>query len=167
MALTHAGLTDPVPDPEETGVVIGTGMGGFEKADESIMTLRQHGVGRVNPFAVPSSLANMPSHHVSLMAGTLKVPISSVVAACATGTQAIGEGCEFIRRGSAHRVLAGGVEGLIHLGAVAGFIAMRGLTLNFNERPEKASRPFDKDRDGFYPQRRGPGLWYWNGWTKR
>ena len=89
MALAHAGLTETVPDPEETGVVVGTGMGGFEKADESMTILRQHGVGRVNPFAIPSSLANMPSHHVSLMAGTLG-PISSVVAACATGTQAIG-----------------------------------------------------------------------------
>lgn len=148
MALAHAGLTDPVSDPEETGVVVGTGMGGFEKADESIITLRQHGVNRVNPFAIPSSLANMPSHHVSLMAGTLG-PISTVVAACATGTQAIGEACEFIRRGSAYRMIAGGVEGLIHLGAVGGFIAMRGLTLNFNDRPEEASRPFDKDRDGF------------------
>lgn len=148
MALAHAGLTDPVPDPEETGVVVGTGMGGFEKADESMTILRQHGVGRVNPFAIPSSLANMPSHHVSLMAGTLG-PISSVVAACATGTQAIGEACEFIRRGAAYRVLAGGVEGLIHLGAVGGFVAMRGLTLNFNDRPQEASRPFDKDRDGF------------------
>lgn len=148
MALAHAGLTEPVPDPEETGVVVGTGMGGFEKADENIVTLRQHGVNRVNPFAVPSSLANMPSHHVSLVAGTLG-PISTVVAACATGTQAIGEACEFIRRGSAYRMLAGGVEGLIHLGAVGGFIAMRGLTLNFNDRPEEASRPFDKDRDGF------------------
>ena len=148
MALAHAGLTEPVPDPEETGVVVGTGMGGFEKADESIVTLRQHGVNRVNPFAIPSSLANMPSHHVSLVAGTLG-PISSVVAACASGTQALGEACEFIRRGSAYRMLAGGVEGLIHLGAVGGFIAMRGLTLNFNDRPEEASRPFDKDRDGF------------------
>jgi 3-oxoacyl-(acyl-carrier-protein) synthase len=95
-----------------------------------------------------SSLPNMPSHHVSLLTGAIG-PISSVVSACATGTQAIGEAAEFIRRGVADRVLAGGVEGLIHEAAIGGFTAMRALTTRFNHAPERASRPFDKDRDGF------------------
>lgn len=148
MALADAGLPEMVEEPERVGVVVGTGMGGFERADESLMTFRTKGLGRVNPFALTSSLPNMPSHHVSLAAGT-QGPISTVVAACATGTQAIGEAAEFIRRGVCDTVLAGGVEGLIHEAAIAGFAAMRALSTAFNDTPEKACRPFDKDRDGF------------------
>jgi 3-oxoacyl-[acyl-carrier-protein] synthase II len=148
MALTDAGMEIPVADPERVGVVIGTGMGGMDRLDESLTILRTKGLARVNPFAVTSSLPNMPSHHVSLMARTWG-PISTVNAACATGTQAIGEGAEFIRRGAADVVLAGGVEGLIHEGAVGGFAAMRALSTRFNDEPGRASRPFDKDRDGF------------------
>jgi beta-ketoacyl-acyl-carrier-protein synthase II len=148
MALTDAGMEIPVADPERVGVVIGTGMGGMDRLDESLTILRTKGLARVNPFAVTSSLPNMPSHHVSLMARTWG-PISTVNAACATGTQAIGEGAEFIRRGAADVVLAGGVEGLIHQGAVGGFAAMRALSTRFNDEPGRASRPFDKDRDGF------------------
>jgi beta-ketoacyl-acyl-carrier-protein synthase II len=148
MAVSDANLPEAVPDPERTGVVIGTGMGGLDKADENLQVLRQKGVSRVNPFSLTSSLPNMPSHHVSLMAQTMG-PISTVIAACATGTQAIGEAMEFIRRGSADMILAGGVEGLIHEGALAGFTAMRALSTNFNDCPERASRPFDLHRDGF------------------
>lgn len=148
LALEDAGLPEPVPDPEEAGVVIGTGMGGLERADESIQTYRERGISRVNPFALTSSLPNMPSHHVSLQAHTLG-PISTVIAACATGTQAVGEAMEFIRRGTASMVLAGGVEGLIHPAAMAGFSAMRALSTGFNDCPERACRPFDRDRDGF------------------
>lgn len=148
MAVSDASLPPTVPDPERTGVVIGTGMGGLDKADENLQVLRQKGVSRVNPFSLTSSLPNMPSHHVSLMAQTMG-PISTVIAACATGTQAIGEAIEFIRRGAADMILAGGVEGLIHEGALAGFTAMRALSTNFNDCPERASRPFDLNRDGF------------------
>jgi 3-oxoacyl-[acyl-carrier-protein] synthase II len=123
-------------------------MGGMERLDENLTILRTKGLARVNPFAVTSALPNMPSHHVSLMAHTLG-PISTVIAACATGTQAIGEAAEFIRRGAADMVLAGGVEGLIHEAAVAGFAAMRALSTQYNDAPGRASRPFDKDRDGF------------------
>jgi 3-oxoacyl-(acyl-carrier-protein) synthase len=112
------------------------------------MTYRTRGLRAVSPFGLTSSLPNMPSHHVSLVARTLG-PISTVVAACATGTQAIGEAAEFIRRGVADFVIAGGVEGLIHETAIAGFSAMRALSTKFNDEPERASRPFDKDRDGF------------------
>jgi beta-ketoacyl-acyl-carrier-protein synthase II len=147
-ALADAGLGETVPDPERTGVVIGTGMGGFEKGDENMMVLRNRGVSRVNPFALTASLPNMPSHHVSLMAQTMG-PINTVVAACATGTQALGEAAEYIRRGVADIVIAGGVEGLIHEAAVAGFTAMRALSTAHNDEPAKASRPFDLNRDGF------------------
>lgn len=148
MALSDAELPETVPDPEGTGVVIGTGMGGLERVDENLQVLRSRGLARVNPFSLTSVLPNMPSHHVSLTAQTMG-PISTVISACATGTQAIGEGMEFIRRGVAHTVLAGGVEGLIHEAAIAGFSAMRALATSFNDCPERASRPFDRDREGF------------------
>ncbi len=150
LALANAGLNRE-PDEEEserTGVVIGTGMGGLDWADENLQKYRTKGLSHVSPFAVTGCLPNMPTHHISLMAKA-RGPISTVVAACATGTQAIGEAAEFIRRGAADRVIAGGVEGMIHISAVAGFTAMRALTTHFNDSPEKACRPFDKDRSGF------------------
>jgi len=150
LAIASAGLSqeDDEKESERLGVVIGTGMGGLDWADENLQKYRSAGLSRVSPFAITGSLPNMPTHHISLMAKA-RGPISTVVAACATGTQAIGEAAEFIRRGVADRVIAGGVEGLIHLSAVAGFSAMRALTTRFNDNPEKACRPFDKDRDGF------------------
>ncbi len=148
MALEDASLPEPVPNPERTGVLIGVGVGGFEVADRNLIELRTKGFNRVSPFAMTGFLPNMPSHHVSLVAGALG-PINTVSAACATGTQAIGEAMEYIRSGRSDRVITGGVEGLIHEAAIAGFGAMRALSTHFNDTPEKASRPFDKDRDGF------------------
>ncbi len=148
MAIADAGLPEPVPDGERTGVLIGTGAGGFDVADRNLIALRTKGFNRVSPFAMTGFLSNMPSHHVSLLAGALG-PISTVVAACATGTQAVGEAMEMIRRGAADVMITGGTEGLIHEAAVAGFGAMRALSTHFNDMPERASRPFDKDRDGF------------------
>lgn len=148
VALEDAGLAGGLPDRERTGVVVGTGMGGTDMALASWDNLNARGPSRVSPFALPSSLPNMPSHHVSLMSGA-EGPISTVIAACATGTQAIGEAAEFIRRGAADLVIAGGVEGLVHRAAIAGFSAMRVLTTSYNETPTKAFRPFDKTRDGF------------------
>lgn len=148
MAIADSGMPIAVEDSEGTGVIIGTGMGGLERADENLQILRSKGYSRVNPFSLPSTLPNMPSYHVSLMSGA-QGPISTVVAACATGTQAIGEAAELIRRGSARVVISGGVEGLIHEGAIAGFAAMRALSTSYNDAPEKACRPFDKNREGF------------------
>ncbi|HSM58145.1 MAG TPA: beta-ketoacyl-ACP synthase II [Candidatus Sulfomarinibacteraceae bacterium] len=148
MALSDSKLPQTVPDPERTGVVIGTGMGGLDQADEQLQVLRSRGLSRVSPFSLTASLPNMPSHHVSVMATTMG-PISTVIAACATGTQALGEAAEFIRRGAADMMLAGGVEGLVHEAALAGFSAMRALSTGYNDCPERASRPFDRDRDGF------------------
>jgi 3-oxoacyl-[acyl-carrier-protein] synthase II len=148
MALTDAGLAHGLPDKERTGTLIGTGVGGYEVGDRETMTLRTKGFSRVNPFAMTAFLPNMPSYHVSLLAQAMG-PISTVVAACATGTQAIGEAAEFIRRGAADIVICGGVEGLIHESAVAGFAAMRAMATSYNDAPELASKPFDKNREGF------------------
>ncbi len=148
MALEDARLPIPLPNPQHAGVVVGTGMGGFERADENLIAYREKGLSKASPFALVSSLPNMPSHHVSYLAGT-QGPINTVVAACATGTQAIGEAADMIRRGRAELMLAGGVEGLVHQAAMAGFSAMRALSTNYNDEPERACRPFDKDRDGF------------------
>jgi beta-ketoacyl-acyl-carrier-protein synthase II len=148
MALADAGLPDEVPDSVRTGVIVGSGVGGFERADENMKTYRAKGLSRVNPFALASSLVNMPSHYVSLFAKA-RGPISTVVSACATGTQAIGEAAELIRRGAADVVISGGVDGLIHEAAIVGFSAMKALTTRFNNEPHRASRPFDNDRDGF------------------
>jgi beta-ketoacyl-acyl-carrier-protein synthase II len=148
MAIADAGFSAPLPDGERVGVLVGTGVGGFEVADNQLTVYRTKGYNRVSPFAMTAYLANMPSHHVSLLAGS-RGPISTVVAACATGTQALGEAAELIRRGAADTVIAGGVEGLIHEAAIAGFSRMRVLTSTHNDDPEGASKPFDKNRDGF------------------
>lgn len=148
MALADAGLPEQMTDPERAGVLVGTAVGGIERAFEEMDVFRARGLRAVNPFAMTMFLANMPSHHVSLTTGTTG-PISTIVAACATGTQTIGEAAEFIRRGATDTMFAGGVEGLIHYAAIAGFGAMRALSTHFNDTPERASRPFDKDRDGF------------------
>lgn len=148
MALADARLPEKMSDPDRAGVLIGTAVGGIEKAFEEVEVFQTKGLRSISPFAMTMFLANMPSHHVSLMTGATG-PISTTVAACATGTQTIGEATEYIRRGAADIMLAGGVEGLIHFTAIAGFSAMRALTTHFNDTPERASRPFDKDRDGF------------------
>lgn len=147
-AVTDAGLSGGFADPERVAVVMGTAMGGWEKAYDGYTTYLEKGFGRANPFALTSSLCNMPSHHISLELHTLG-PISTPVAACASGTQSIGDGAELIRRGSADVVLSGGVEGLIVEAAIAGFAAMRAMPTNYNDDPARASRPFDKDREGF------------------
>ena len=148
-ALTDAGLPLTLPEAmqERAGVCVGTALGPFERSDEEIQTYRKRGWRATSPFALTSSLANMPSHHVSMLAQT-KGPIATPVNACASGTQALIEGAEFIRRGQADLMIAGGVEGLIIEYAIAGFSAMRALASN-NDHPARASRPFDKNRDGF------------------
>lgn len=148
MALADADLANGLPDSERTGTLMGTGVGGYEVADREVQILRTKGYNRTSPFAMTAFLPNMPSYHVSLLAGT-QGPIATVNAACATGSQAIGEGAEFIRRGIADIVITGSVEGLIHESAIAGFGRMLALTPNFNDDPEHASMPFDKNREGF------------------
>jgi 3-oxoacyl-[acyl-carrier-protein] synthase II len=146
MALEDAGLEAPLPDGERVATIIGTGAGGLEVADRELQVLRSKGFNRVSPFAMVGFLPNMPAHHVSLLAGA-KGHISTVVAACASGTQAIGEALDNIRIGRSDMVIAGGVEGLVHESSVTGFARMHALSTR-NDDPERASRPFDKDRDG-------------------
>jgi 3-oxoacyl-[acyl-carrier-protein] synthase II len=129
-------------------VVMGTGFGGLDRAFEGQTLYDEKGPSRVGPFVLISALPNMPAHHAGLLLGA-RGPLATVVTACASGTQAIGEAADMIRRGRAQLMLAGGVEGMIHPVAVAGFAGMRGLTTSHNDDPEHAMRPFDRDRDGF------------------
>ncbi len=146
-AVADAQLPQPFVDEERVGVLIGCTIGGFEKAVENIDTFRQKGLARVSPFGLTASLPNMPSHHVS-QTFQAKGYINTVTTACATGTQAVGEAAEVVRRGAADVLICGGVEAVIHFANFAGFIAMRAISAR-NDEPERASRPFDKDRDGF------------------
>ena len=148
-ALQDAGLPLPLPEDlqERTGVCVGTAMGPFEKSDEEIQIYRKKGWRAASPFALTATLANMPAHHISVAAQT-KGPIATPVNACASGTQALIDGAEVIRRGHIDLMIAGGVEGLIIEYAIAGFSTMRALALD-NDNPAHASRPFDKTRDGF------------------
>jgi beta-ketoacyl-acyl-carrier-protein synthase II len=148
MAIAEAHLTVPLIDPERAGVSFGTAIGGVDKLDDGIVTIRTTGYDRLNPFVIPASLPNSPAFVVAREFQCLG-PTITVTTACATGTQAVGEGAEFIWRGSADIVLAGGSEAVIRDFAIGGFCAMRALPVGYNESPEKASRPFDKDRDGF------------------
>ena len=146
-ALTDADLKVPVVDGERVGTVIGVGVGGFDWGLEHSIKFRNRGFRGTNPFALVSSLANMPSYHVSLFSGA-KGPISTPIAACATGVQAIGDAMNLIRQNKADVVLAGGAEGVIVDVTIAGFCAMGALSTQ-NDDPHSASRPFDRDRDGF------------------
>ena len=145
--LADAGLEPPLPDGERVGVLMGTAVGGFECSVSVVDRHRSKGWGRVNPFDGMGMLLNMPSHHVSCLAGA-RGPISTEVAACASGTQAIGEAADVIRLGAADVMICGGVEALIHFAPITTFCAMRALSTR-NDEPERASRPFDVDRDGF------------------
>ena len=146
MALEDAGLEVPLDNVERVATIVGTGAGGLEVADEQLGILRSKGFRRVSPFAMVGFLANMPAYHLSVLTGA-KGHINTVVAACASGTQAIGEALDVIRCGRADMAIAGGVEGLIHESAITGFAAMRALSER-NDDPQHACRPFDRQRDG-------------------
>jgi len=146
-AMRDSGLPQPLPDPERVGVLIGSTLGAFDEAAKAIEVFHKKGLSRISPFAIVASIPNMPSHHVSC-AYQAKGYSCTISTACATGTQAIGEAAEVIRRGAADVMICGGVEAMIHFTPFAGFIAMRALSTR-NDEPEKASRPFDRDRDGF------------------
>lgn len=147
-AVADAGFSSTMPEPERAGVVFGTAIGGLERFDEGITTLRTQGISRVNPFVVPSGIPNLPAFMISRQFQCLG-PNCTIATACATGTQAVGEAAELIRRGAADVVVAGGVEALIKDFAIGGFCAMKALPVNFNDCPEKASRPFEARREGF------------------
>ena len=135
-------------EKERSGVMIGSGIGGLESIYDTAITLHEHGPRKVSPFFIPSALINLASGQVSIRHG-LKGPNHAVVTACATGAHAIGDSARLIKYGDADVMLAGGAEAVIGRIGIAGFCAAKAMSTNFNETPEKASRPYDKDRDGF------------------
>ncbi len=146
-AWKDAGLDQVPVNKEEIGVLVGSGIGGIQTIEEQLKVLEEKGPRRVSPFLVPALIANMASGYISIML-ELKGPNSTVVTACATSTHAVGDAWHIIRRGDAEIMLAGGAEAAISHLAFSGFSSARALSTR-NEEPHKASRPFDKERDGF------------------
>ncbi|MBI3436883.1 MAG: beta-ketoacyl-ACP synthase II [Proteobacteria bacterium] len=131
-----------------SGVMIGSGIGGLEGIAETAILLKERGPRRVSPFFIPGRLINLASGYVSIAHG-LKGPNHAVVTACSTGAHAIGDAARLIALGDAEVMVAGGAESPINRIGVAGFAACRALSTAFNDEPKRASRPYDRDRDGF------------------
>jgi 3-oxoacyl-[acyl-carrier-protein] synthase II len=148
-ALDHAGWRPTSYDDQiTTGVMIGSGIGGIEGIAETAIVLRDKGPRRVSPFFIPGRLINLASGYVSIAFG-LKGPNHAVVTACSTGAHAIGDAARLIALGDADVMVAGGTESPIGRLAMAGFAACKALSTSFNDEPTRASRPYDRDRDGF------------------
>ncbi len=141
-----------MPQDEEslcaTGVMIGSGIGGLQTIFEGSQQVLEGKIKRLSPFFIPSALINLASGHVSIKYG-FKGPNHAVVTACATGVHAIGDAARLIQFGDADVMVAGGSEAAVCPLGIAGFCASRALSTNFNDQPARASRPWDKDRDGF------------------
>jgi 3-oxoacyl-[acyl-carrier-protein] synthase II len=146
-AMANAGLGAQVPEPERSGVVIGTSAAGLDVAFAGHDVVRDKGPDRLSPFSALAMVTNMPAHHISLVFRCLGY-CSTICTACASSTQAIGDAVEAIRRGAADLILAGGTEAFVHQLALSAFLAMRALATD-NECPERACKPFDARRDGF------------------
>ena len=131
-----------------TGVMIGSGIGGIGGIYDASVTLHDKGPRRISPFFIPGRIINLASGQVSIAHG-LKGPNHAVVTACSTGAHAIGDAARLIQFGDADVMVAGGAESPVNRLALAGFAACRALSTGFNDQPTKASRPYDKDRDGF------------------
>src|SRR5881394_4273105 len=140
------------PSTEEdkcaTGTLIGSGIGGLSGIADTALLLKERGPRRVSPFFIPGRLINLASGYVSIEHG-LKGPNHAVATACSTGAHAIGDSARLIAMGDADVMLAGGTESPINRLSIAGFAACRALSTAFNDDPPKASRPYDKRRDGF------------------
>ena len=133
---------------DRTATVIATGIGGFNEIANAVRTTDDRGPRRLSPFTIPSFLANLAAGHVSIAHG-FRGPIGAPVTACAAGAQAIGDAARMLRSGEADIAVCGGSEAAIHRVSLAGFAAARALSSSFNDDPTAASRPFDRDRDGF------------------
>ena len=148
-ALDHAGWMPQSYDEQiATGVMIGSGIGGIEGIAETAVILHEKGPRRVSPFFIPGRLINLASGYVSIAFG-LKGPNHAVVTACSTGAHAIGDAARLIALGDADVMVAGGTESPVSRISLAGFASSRALSTHFNDTPERASRPYDRDRDGF------------------
>jgi 3-oxoacyl-[acyl-carrier-protein] synthase II len=148
-ALEDANWKPSTPDEQyATGVMIGSGIGGVGGIAEGAITVKERGPRRLSPFFIPGRIINLASGYVSIEFG-LKGPNSAVVTACSTGTHAIGDAARIIALGDADVMVAGGAESPIDRLSMAGFAACRALSTSFNDEPQRASRPYDKARDGF------------------
>ncbi len=147
MALVDSGLDLEKEDRSRIGAFVGSGIGGMDTLHEQYKNLFEKGPNRVSPFFIPMMIANMAAGQVSIAFG-LQGPSSCVVTACATGTNCIGDAMKVIQRGDADVMVAGGTEAAISPAGMAGFCSMKALSTR-NDAPEQASRPFEKDRDGF------------------
>jgi 3-oxoacyl-[acyl-carrier-protein] synthase II len=148
-ALADAGWKPQTREQQiTTGVMIGSGIGGLSGIAETSIVLKERGPRRVSPFFIPGRLINLASGYVSIEHG-LKGPNHAVVTACSTGAHAIGDAARLIALGDAEVMVAGGAESPISRIGMAGFVACRALSTSFNDTPERASRPYDRDRDGF------------------
>lgn len=147
MAFEDSGINLETEDRTRIGTMIGTGIGGMDTLNEQYKNLFDKGPNRISPFFIPMMIGNMAAGQTSITFG-LQGPCSCVTTACATGTNAIGDAFKLIQRGDADVMVAGGTEAAISPIAVAGFCSMKALSTR-NDEPEKASRPFDKDRNGF------------------
>ena len=148
MAVEQSGLARMEKvDPTEVGVLIGSGIGGLQTTEENKVKLLEKGPRRITPYLIPMLIVNMASGVVSIRYG-FKGPNLAIATACATGNHAIGEACRIIQRGDAKAMVAGGSEAAITPLGLAGFTNMKAFSRR-NDEPERASRPFDKDRDGF------------------
>ncbi|MER2607233.1 MAG: beta-ketoacyl-ACP synthase II [Siculibacillus sp.] len=154
MAAAKQALDDANWHPESredqcaTGVLIGSGIGGLGGIYEASLTLKERGPRRISPFFIPGRLINLAGGYVSIEHG-LKGPNHAVVTACSTGTHAIGDAARLIALGDAEVMVAGGAESAVNRLSIAGFCACRALVTSYNDDPTRASRPYDKDRDGF------------------
>ena len=150
-ALKDAGWDPETATEEEkyrAGVMIGAGIGGLEGIYENSISFNEFGMKKISPFFIPSVLINLISGNVSIRYG-LKGPNHACVTACSTGTHAIGDAAAMIARGDADMMVAGGAESAVNVLGLAGFARMKAITSDFNDAPEKASRPWDKARSGF------------------
>jgi 3-oxoacyl-[acyl-carrier-protein] synthase II len=146
-AMQSSGLKVKEEDAEQVGVYIGSGIGGFEVIEREHQTLLEHGPRRISPFFIPATIVNLASGYVSIRSGA-KGPNSATATACTTSAHSIGDSFRLIQRGDADAMICGGTEACITPMGIGGFAAMRALSTR-NDEPERASRPWDRDRDGF------------------
>ena len=147
MAIEDSGMAIDLSNYDRIGVITGCGLGGLGLVEKTILDINKKGPGRVSPFFIPLIIGNMAPGIISILFGA-KGPNISVATACAAGTHAVGESFRAIKNGDADAMITGGVEAVITATCIAGFGAMKALSTR-NSDPQKASRPFDRERDGF------------------